>query len=83
MGNVFDMPTEISTGLLTTDPRSLTLPSAQAFILSNGKFDLWMDVVHIQCGSPRQATTAQKAMMIQRRVFTIAGDSGGGVGLTL
>jgi hypothetical protein len=39
-----------------------------------------MDVVHIQCGKPKQTTTAQKEMMIQRRVHSVAEDSGGAEG---
>lgn len=36
-----------------------------------------MDVVQVQCGRPRQTTTAQKARMMTRRVHSVDRDSGG------
>lgn len=36
-----------------------------------------MEVVHVQCGKPKRTTTAQKAMIMMRRVHTDEAGSGG------
>jgi hypothetical protein len=55
-----------------------TFPSAQLVIFSTGSSERWIEVVHIQCGKPSVATTAQKANMMKRRVQMVLTFSGGG-----
>jgi hypothetical protein len=62
--------------------KALTLPSAHFAIISTGNSSRWIEVVHIQCGSPSVATTAQKAKMMMRRVQTALAFSGGAVAFT-
>jgi hypothetical protein len=62
-----------------TQKQQLTFPSAHLAISPTGSSSRWIEVVHIQCGKPSVATTAQKAKMMKRRVQTALAFSGGGV----
>lgn len=44
------------------------MPSAHAFIASRGREDRGIEVVQVQCGRPKNTTTAQKARITRRRV---------------
>jgi hypothetical protein len=56
-----------------------TFPSAHRAISPTGNSSRCIEVVHIQCGKPSVATTAQKAKMMKRRVQIALAFSGGAV----
>ena len=77
-GNGVCKPKFAFSTVLRDNLEDLTLPSAQLFIDSSGRFDRCIEVVYNHCGIPRRTTTAQKENKINIRVHEEVGRSGGG-----